>query len=315
MSQSSVLPTLAHAVIRDSVHCRSCGYNLRGLAAGGRCPECGSEIWQSVLHTVDPAASRLPKLVNPNRVGTSLLWLMGCLFLAGLLLTVFALAIWLEETRPSIRSPLPGFLTQRELPLAAAAAAFASLLGVWGLAYPQGPDPTGAVRRDLRLMALGLTVWALVLLVGAVINQQGLIPSFSDAVWPALGLASDIGAVIGLMGMRGVLLAIGLRSREYRNARGARQGMRAMIAAVCTLAAGQFLQLLDRTIADGLPLLPGIAQMLVAISTLMLVIGMAYLVVNAWWIRSSLRKPPPALEDVLLPPEPPDRHAPMAGGC
>jgi len=78
-------------VIRVSAYCRGCGYNLRGLTAGGRCPECGAEIWQTILHLVDPAGSRLPKLVNPNRVGNSLLWLMCCLLLSSLLLVVFAL--------------------------------------------------------------------------------------------------------------------------------------------------------------------------------------------------------------------------------
>jgi len=33
----------------------------------------------------------------------------------------------------------------------------------------------------------------------------------------------------------------------------------------------------------------------------MVLIGLAYLVVNAWSIRRALRRPPPALDEVLLP--------------
>jgi hypothetical protein len=33
----------ASAVIEDDVHCKSCGYNLRGLPRGRRCPECGAD--------------------------------------------------------------------------------------------------------------------------------------------------------------------------------------------------------------------------------------------------------------------------------
>ncbi len=36
-----------------------------------------------------------------------------------------------------------------------------------------------------------------------------------------------------------------------------------------------------------------------AISTLMVVIGLFYLVVNAWWIRRSLRCPPPRLDELI----------------
>ncbi len=36
-----------------------------------------------------------------------------------------------------------------------------------------------------------------------------------------------------------------------------------------------------------------------AIATLMVVVGLAYLVMNAWWIRRSLRCPPPGLAEIL----------------
>ena len=35
------------------------------------------------------------------------------------------------------------------------------------------------------------------------------------------------------------------------------------------------------------------------ISTLMLLIGLAYLVVNGWWIRRALCRPPPVLDEIL----------------
>jgi hypothetical protein len=42
----------------------------------------------------------------------------------------------------------------------------------------------------------------------------------------------------------------------------------------------------------------------------MAVIGLAYLVINAWWIRQSLRQPPPSLGELVLPVLPPDTHVP-----
>src|SRR5438477_2160642 len=71
----------SHATVITPIHCRQCGYYLRGLRADSRCPECGLEIWQSVLHTVDPAASRLPMLRNPRAVGDGIFVLTMCMLL------------------------------------------------------------------------------------------------------------------------------------------------------------------------------------------------------------------------------------------
>ena len=41
--------TAARAAVEDDVPCVACGYNLRGLAPFGRCPECGGSIHPSVI--------------------------------------------------------------------------------------------------------------------------------------------------------------------------------------------------------------------------------------------------------------------------
>lgn len=35
--------------VREDLPCVYCGYNLRGLALSGRCPECGGSIWDALL--------------------------------------------------------------------------------------------------------------------------------------------------------------------------------------------------------------------------------------------------------------------------
>lgn len=44
----STLPDLPVQTITTDMECIHCGYNLRGLQAGGRCPECGTEIQRSM---------------------------------------------------------------------------------------------------------------------------------------------------------------------------------------------------------------------------------------------------------------------------
>ncbi len=42
--------------LRRDVACSACGYNLRGLAVQGRCPECGQEVSVSLAEYVVPDA-------------------------------------------------------------------------------------------------------------------------------------------------------------------------------------------------------------------------------------------------------------------
>ena len=82
----------ARGVVGSPVHCRQCGYNLYGLQVDRMCPECGLEIWETILHTVDPAASRLPRLHNPTAVGNALLWLVICMVVGALLVVARPIA-------------------------------------------------------------------------------------------------------------------------------------------------------------------------------------------------------------------------------
>ena len=50
----------------------------------------------------------------------------------------------------------------------------------------------------------------------------------------------------------------------------------------------------------------GIGSVVMWISTLMLVIGLAYLAMNGWWIRQALRRPPPPIDEVLMTAMPAD---------
>ena len=84
---------LAEILMACDVGCLRCGYNLRGLFPGGRCPECGTPVKRSVspplLERVDPrwvrAAARGTGLVS---VGL-LVWLASAVAFAGFGLILF----------------------------------------------------------------------------------------------------------------------------------------------------------------------------------------------------------------------------------
>ncbi len=292
MKSAAVPPALAHDEVISPVHCRRCGYNLYGLRADGQCPECGLETWESVLHTVDPAASRLPRLRDPAGVGNALLSLTVFLLIGAAVLATRPLAGWVEKLDRTGRWALAAHVPA-EFTFLAAAAAVGALWSLRGLAPARGISEQGAVWRDIWLLAGALAVGAVAATVAVRLEVVG--PSSRAATVLRLSLAAP--AVIGLLGLQGILEVIGLRSREYRTARGGRQGITAMVAATMGVAAGGLMRLIGLSRSwGGLATLGAVIGL---ISTLMLLIGLTYLVVNVWWIRRSLHRPPPELSEIL----------------
>ncbi len=279
-------------VVMTPIHCRRCGYNLYRLPADGPCPECGLEAWESILHTVDPAASRLPQIRNPGVVGDALLGLMLVLAAVSIILVLRPLAEWIDAMDPSgLRSVArwaPAWLA-----IVAGVAALAALFWVRRLAPPVGAERSRGVRRDVRWLGVGLAVWATFAITGGLMQMTAVPGRAITAVW----LAAALAAVIPLLGLRGILKTIGLRSREYRTASGGRQGIRAMVAATIGVACGHGLLLLASP--TGIQTLAALGTVVTSISALMVMIGLFYLVANAWWIRKALRCPPPRLEEVV----------------
>jgi hypothetical protein len=128
----------------------------------------------------------------------------------------------------------------------------------------------------------------------------------SQSARVVLGLAAGAFALIGMFGLRGVFHLIGERSREYRRMKSHRQSVELMMLAVVGATIGNLAVHLSRTHST----IHSIAWVMLAMSMFMLVIGLAYLVANAWWIRQALLSPPPALDEVLLPRMPNDTWLP-----
>jgi hypothetical protein len=299
---------LARTIVVVPLHCRRCGYNLYRLRADGHCPECGTEIWQTILHTVDPAASRLPRLHNPAAVGQGLLWVQGALVVLTMLLGLRPLAEWIDRLDQSglrdLTSSLPSWLGFLELPVI-----LAGLWGVWRMLPADAKDPESKpVKRHLLLMAAGFLVGGVGLVALAVIEGRYGRGAGRDLA----RLAVTVPAIVGLLGLGGVLRIIGLRSRLYRTARSGRQGLLAMVAAMGGVAFGVALRVAGWLLADEGQVfdLAGRAvemrralltagSLVAVISILMLVIGLIYLTANIWWVSRSLRRPPPALGELL----------------
>jgi hypothetical protein len=293
------------------MHCRNCGYDLRGLDACGRCPECGLDVWASVVHSVDPASSRLPSLRNPVAVGNSLLVLTACMFIGALLVVLPTVSATIEDAQPAAGAR--GWWTR--LPSMdwrfAAMLLLAVAWGVWTLAPPRGSEPHGPVWDDIWRLGVGYAGWLACATMFANISDPLALSDRQPRL--VLALAGGAFALIGLFGLRGVFSIIGQRSREYRRMQGGRQSVELIMVAVGGVMMGTLIAhaarfgLAPQSWNFGVRTMGRAVQ---AMSMFMLLIGLAYLVVNAWAIRGAIRKPPPALDEVLLPRMPNDTWIP-----
>ena len=289
---SPVLPkSLSRAVVVQELKCRQCGYNLRTLVVGGKCPECGLEIWQTIIREFDPEVSRLPRLHDPRGVGNGIFMLLVCVIaLASLLLApslIEQLKAWQLLGPNRLR-----FLATSLIPIAAGILAIIGLWPIWKLHPSQAREASPSTWLDICFLAIGLTGSALTIMLPDRL--------FRGAAWIDLQRIIILAlCVVFFWGLRGVFTMIGEHSRSYRHARGGRQGLGAMIAAVVGIASGSLLQSWASGQTPPAGDLGTIGTVITWISASMLYLGLIYLLMNAWWIRSAIIRPSRTLKDLL----------------
>jgi hypothetical protein len=80
---------------------------------------------------------------------------------------------------------------------------------------------------------------------------------------------------------------------------GSRQSVDLMMVVVAGAVAGQVMVYLSRFSGAARLAISTLGSVLLAACLLMGLIGLGYLVLNAWWIRGALRRPPPHLDEIL----------------
>lgn len=182
-------------LIEKDKPCRYCGYNLRGLRLGGRCPECGTTI--VLENSLQDALVHAPlQVIRRLRLG---FWL-AVVLLPALMLLPFAV----------VRTGSPSELFAGGLCMIAVA----WTVSVW-MMTPAIEVPAG-VRRGFgagsklrwaaRLLQLGWPL-SMMSMIGAMMLMPAVGPMPTLAAF--LGLASGVSALAGLAGV--VVLSVLLR--------------------------------------------------------------------------------------------------------
>ncbi len=267
--------------IRKTLPCAKCGYDLEGLAADGRCPECGADILATLAARLDPATESLER--SPRLVRTG--WAIYLMSLGSVLGCAIALSPAIDAAIGMLA--LPRWISPGIAGIRAIAPSVALAGSVIGMLAALLAIPWSAERAYVRARALGgagFVGWTLL--------------SLQPPSWLATLLA--VAAVAAVAASTTPLLRrLVPHARLFRTARHATQTTRdLLIASAVTGGAGALTLFLDSQGGDG-PQQAVFSGVVAGASGMLLVVGLAYRLVNAHWILRSLREPPPKVDEML----------------
>lgn len=265
----------------------------------GECPECGANIWETVRESVDPIRDRLPAIHNPISVGGGLVWISICMFFAALVLLIVNWFFILEVKISQISFirwwqslPLSGVISLLMVP------------GIWMLWPARASLANTAVLRSIGILIIGVIGWGVLGMyqwfqIDDLAQYRGMeradVPDQYMWLWISTKLGMLLFALIFLWGLNGILSEVGRRSRKYRSARGGRQRLREIGIAIAIAGIGMVLAVVMDSQALHL-----IGVVVTIIANLVILIGLAFLIVNTLWIFQDLR-PRPSLEQLFQP--------------
>jgi hypothetical protein len=284
--------------LSGSLPCFACGYDLKGLSIVGHCPECGTAIRATILFRVDPQAEAFRPMHLPRVMAwASRAWLTGPV--------IAAVAIWLarfEELaggpRAAANSWDSGLTTVAMWAIGASAiAAIVSVRPIVGMpAWKTASALVGSV------LGYGLAIFGFVRVLMA---DDGRLAAYSlqrdaDPERIVGRLIVAAGMLIVIVGCRPVARELVKRSVTLRTRRVERQTLLAIAAAVLVGVAGDGLRLWATTL-HGAPsaVLDVVGTVLVAVSSVLVTIGLLGALVDAWRIARAVETPAPTLRSVI----------------
>lgn len=273
-------------ILTTHIRCVRCKYDLSGAPALGNCPECGLEVVVTLAQNSDPAVA---DLIRPQRPGLAAAGVMA------LALAPFV-AVCIQGISPVLHfiDRLTGrgaaFPSQIERPMwliAGLVLLAAAMLATRALSRRANPTLRTTASKYLPRSVATLWVWGLVLEAGFAVS---FLPGMELRSYGAIVLAAQLLPAVLYLTWAGVAIGrIGAHSRAYREARHGRQSGELV---TITLAGAMTLSMIHPALEPlGYPEIADISGILALVLTALSVLGLAYLVANAWVIGTALRRP------------------------
>ena len=297
--------------------CVRCGYSLRGLSITGTCPECGTPIQTTILHSVDPHAPQLRPLPHPWMVGTSLF--LASVF--GLLAAVFLVTPWAADVIHEILRVFlgheDGWLTYQMrgwLPLFAVVSLLITMMFCLMLYRPVIPTPV-IDRMGVLVSVLGFllmyyaTMHIVWIDVGTGFHRswQPITALHRDAemLRALYRMVFNTGLVIVLVSIRPVARLLVYRSLALRPGRVGRQTLYPMAVAAAIAMLGDLTRYFAIRFTSELDVGPSVlyapGEVIVWVCSAFIIWGLVRSTIDSWRIRASLLAPSPSLHDLLAP--------------
>jgi hypothetical protein len=263
-----------------------CKYDLAGAPALGKCPECGLEVVATLVRNSDPAVADLVRPQRPRRAAAGVMALALGPFVAVCVQGVGP-ALHFVDRLVGRGSAFPSQIERPVWLVAGLVLAAAAVVVQAGLGARSNRVVRSTAERSLRSATRMLWAWGLVLVAGFGVS---LLPSMQLRSYASVMLAVQLLPAVLALTWAGVAIGrIGAYSRAYREARHGRQSGDLVTA---TLAGAITLSMIRPALEPlGYPELADIAGILALVLTALCVLGLAYLVANAWVIATALRRP------------------------
>jgi len=274
-------------VLDVHVRCVRCRYDLAGLHAYGRCPECGSPVIASMAEHADAEVAGIAQPDDGHAASVAVVAVtagpLACALLQG-----SGPAMRQVDALAGRGSSFPSQVERPAWLVCAAVMGVATALAARGLSRARNPALHASIGHG-RLVRLQVAGWSwCAVLVGAF--AFSLMPAGNFASMPLVALAAQmLPAVLWLMGAAPVLARLGALSRTYREARHGQQS--AELVSV-TLAMGITLAVAMPAVRAALGEDWGMVGSILALFLVLItLLGMAYMAANGWVIAQALRRP------------------------
>lgn len=278
-------------VLRGSLPCIGCGYELQGLSVRSPCPECGILVRATILHSVDPHADEFQPLTMPRFTA----WGLAAWPAFGLLAALFA---WVPRCADLIdrvtttRWNAPGWVG-----MASVLCVIASGLGATTLLCPTRQCSC----RRLAAAALGILAYIPIVWVFLKLWEFPLAAPYINAPPNierlTLRLVLAAALLIMLLGLRPNARRLVARCLALRTGRVQRQTILATVAAVLLASVGDVIRIASVPARN--ETLELVGMLTVLMGSILMTAALLGATIDAWRIRGAILAPAPTLDRLL----------------